>query len=195
MGEPGGLIFDLDGTLADTAVVGRAALDATIAAFGIRPCAAAMAADGSAFAERVRRMREHGDLDDDVTDADLFAECERQIIARVGEVRPVVPVVSILRGALGRVPVALATGSTGGVTAAVLRAVGLAGVFDVVVTRDDVARGKPAPDTFLRAAALLGLEPGRCLVYEDSFIGLEAARAAGMSAVDVRPLVTGSLPS
>lgn len=176
-------------------MVGRAALDATIAAFGIRPCAAAMAADGSAFAERVRRMREHGDLDDGVTDADLFAECERQIIARVGEVRPVVPVVSILRGALGRVPVALATGSTGGVTAAVLGAVGLAGVFDAVVTRDDVARGKPAPDTFLRAAALLGLEPGRCLVYEDSFIGLEAARAAGMSAVDVRPLVTGSLPS
>lgn len=195
MGEHGGLIFDLDGTLADTAVVGRAALNATIAAFGIRPCAAAMAADGSAFAERVRRMRAQGDLDDTVTDAELFAECERQLIGRVGEVRPVVPVVSILRAAVGRVPVALATGSTAGVAAAVLGAVGLGDVFDAIVTRDDVARGKPAPDTFLRAAALLGLEPGRCLVYEDSFIGLEAARAAGMSAVDVRPLVTRSLPS
>jgi HAD superfamily hydrolase (TIGR01509 family) len=181
------LIFDLDGTLADTAVVGRAALDATIAVFGITPCAAAMAADGSAFAERVRRMREHGDLDDTVTDAELFAECERQVIGRVGEVRPVGPVVAILRAA--RVPVALATGSTARVAAAVLGAIGLDGVFDAVVTRDDVARGKPAPDTFLRAAKLLGVEPGRCLVYEDSFIGLEAARVAGMSAVDVRAII------
>jgi len=187
------LIFDLDGTLVDTAVVGRAALNATIAAFGITPCAAAMAVDGSAFAERVRRMREHGDLDHTITDADLFAECERQLIARVGGVRPVVPVVEILRAA--RVPVALATGSTGPVAAAVLGEVGLADAFDAVVTRDDVAAGKPAPDTFLRAATLLGLEPGRCLVYEDSLIGLEAARAAGMSAVDVRELVRRTLPS
>lgn len=172
----------------ETARVGRAALDATIAAFGIQPCAAAMAADGSAFAERVRRMREHGDIDDTVTDAALFAECERQLLNRIGEVRVVAPVVSILRRAVGRVPVALATGSTAGVTAAVLGAVGLAGMFDAVVTRDDVARGKPAPDTFLRAAAMLGVEPSRCLVYEDSFVGLEAASAAGMSAVDVRPL-------
>jgi len=140
-------------------------------------------------------MREHGDLDDGITDAELFAECERQVIARVSAVRPVAPVVSILRGAVGRVPVALATGSTAPVTTAVLGVVGLADVFDAVVTRDDVARGKPAPDTFLRAAALLAVEPGRCLVYEDSVIGLEAARAAGMSAVDVRGLITKTTPS
>lgn len=194
MREPDGLIFDLDGTLADTATIGRAALEATIAAFGITPSGAAMAADGSAFAERVRRMRENGDLDGSVTDADLFAECDRQVIARVGTVRPLTPVVDILRRAHGRVPLALATGSTTRVTEAVLTAIGLAGVFDAIVTRDDVARGKPAPDSFLRAAALLALAPGRCLVYEDSAVGLAAARAAGMSTVDVRPLLRGILP-
>jgi len=195
MREPAGLIFDLDGTLAHTAVVGRAALNATIAAFGITPTGAAMAANGSAFADRVRLMRENGDLDDAVTDADLFAECERQVISRVSGVRPVAPVVDILRAAHGRLPLALATGSTANVTVAVLAAVGLDGVFDAIVTRDDVARGKPAPDSFLRAAALLGLEPGQCLVYEDSPVGLAAADAAGMRAVDVRRLVRDHLPS
>ncbi len=188
MRDPAALIFDLDGTLADTATIGRAALVATIAAFGITPTGTAMAADGSAFAERVRRMRANGDLDDTITDADLFAECDRQVIARVHAVRPIAPVVAILRRAHGRTPMALATGSTAAVTAAVLAVLGLGDVFDAIVTRDDVARGKPAPDTFLRAAALLSVEPGRCLVYEDSPVGLAAAAAAGMSAVDVRNL-------
>jgi HAD superfamily hydrolase (TIGR01509 family) len=192
--EPDGLVFDLDGTLADTAAIGRAALNATIAAFGITPAGAAMAANGAAFADRVRIMRENGDLDDSVSDADLFAECDRQIVTRVAGVRPVAPVVDILRRAHGRVPLALATGSTTPVTTAVLAAIGLTDVFDAIVTRDDVAHGKPAPDCYLRAAALLRIDPGRCLAYEDTAIGLDAARAAGMSVVDVRPLVRNDFP-
>ena len=49
--------------------------------------------------------------------------------------------------------------------------------------------GKPAPDLFLSAAAAIGVAPERCMVYEDSDLGLEAARRAGMRWVDVRPLV------
>lgn len=193
--DPDGLVFDLDGTLADTAVIGRAALDATVAVFGITPTGDAMALNGMAFADRIRVMRENGDLDGTVTDADLFAECDRQLITRAGEVRPIAPVVEILRRAHGRVPLALATGSTGPVAEAVVAAIGLAEVFDAVVTRDDVPRGKPAPDTYLRAAALLGLDPTRCVAYEDTAIGLEAARAAGMCVVDVRPLLRTDFPS
>ncbi|MBB4905236.1 HAD family hydrolase [Actinophytocola algeriensis] len=193
--DPDGLVFDLDGTLADTAVIGRAALDGTIAAFGITPTGDAMALNGMAFADRVRTMRGNGDLDDTITDADLVAECDRQLIAMAGDVRPIAPVVGILRRAHGRVPLALATGSTGPVAAAVVAAIGLAGVFDAIVTRDDVARGKPAPDCYLRAAALLGLDPVRCVAYEDTAIGLAAASAAGLSVVDVRPLVRKKFPS
>jgi HAD superfamily hydrolase (TIGR01509 family) len=192
--EPGGLVFDLDGTLADTAVIGRAALDATVAAFGITPTGEAMALNGMAFADRVLLMRANGDLDDSVTDADLLAECDRQLISRAGAVPPIAPVVDILLRAHGRVPLALATGSTTPVATAVLGAIGLGAVFDAVVTRDDVANGKPAPDCYLRAAALLGVEPGRCVAYEDTAIGLDAARAAGMSVVDVRPLVRNGFP-
>ena len=64
-----------------------------------------------------------------------------------------------------------------------LRTAGLEGFFDVVCSASDVARGKPAPDLFLRAAGLLGAEPGNCSVVEDSVPGIAAAKAAGMKAL------------
>ncbi len=57
--------------------------------------------------------------------------------------------------------------------------------FDAYVTGEDVAHGKPAPDTFLRAAEKLGLEPGRCVVVEDAVAGIQAALAASMPVVAV----------
>jgi len=62
-------------------------------------------------------------------------------------------------------------------------------LFGAVVTSEDVTRQKPAPDIFLEAARGLGVAPGACLAYEDAELGLQAIRAAGMEAVDVR--VTG----
>ena len=86
-------------------------------------------------------------------------------------------------------PRAVAT-STG--REAAVRSLALAGVLDRfshLVTGDQVERGKPAPDIFLRAASLLGVEPARCLVLEDSPYGVMAAHAAGMVPVMVPDLV------
>lgn len=60
-----------------------------------------------------------------------------------------------------------------------------ADLFDVVVTADQVQRGKPAPDIYLAAAAGLSCEPTHCLAIEDSPLGLQAALSAGMRAVAV----------
>ncbi len=64
-------------------------------------------------------------------------------------------------------------------------ATGLDTLFDAVICGSDVKHGKPDPEVFLSAAASLGLEPARCVVIEDAFAGIEAARRAGMKVVGV----------
>ena len=76
---------------------------------------------------------------------------------------------------------------------AVLGAIGVARRFEVVVTGDDVARGKPAPDVFLRAAERLGVRPPACLALEDAPNGIAATKAAGMRCVAVPNAFTRTL--
>lgn len=87
-----------------------------------------------------------------------------------------------------RVPVALVTASLGEITDAVLKSVGRER-FDAVVTADDVTRTKPDPEPYLTAAKLLGVEPVRCVVLEDSPNGVAAATAAGCAVVAVPSLL------
>ena len=66
-----------------------------------------------------------------------------------------------------------------------LKALGLTETFKVIVGNEDVTRGKPDPQIFLEAAKLLKVEPNQCLVFEDSPVGIEAARNAGMRVVGI----------
>lgn len=75
---------------------------------------------------------------------------------------------------------AVATSTSAAYAESSLRTAGLDGRFDVVVTGDQVTRGKPAPDIFLEAARRLGLYPAECVALEDSDAGVLAASAAGM---------------
>jgi HAD superfamily hydrolase (TIGR01509 family) len=65
--------------------------------------------------------------------------------------------------------------------------------FAAVVAAEDTTRHKPDPDVFLEAARRLDAEPAACTVYEDTDIGLEAARRAGMRGIDVRPLIAAAI--
>ena len=67
-----------------------------------------------------------------------------------------------------------------------LQMIGLTKQFDAIVAAEDTDKHKPEPDVFLKAAELLGVSPNKCLVYEDSPLGIQAAQAAGMDYVDVR---------
>jgi beta-phosphoglucomutase len=66
-----------------------------------------------------------------------------------------------------------------------LRAAGLEGYLDAVVSADDVTRGKPDPQVFLKAAQAVGVPPARCIVVEDAAAGIEGARRAGMRSIGV----------
>lgn len=83
------------------------------------------------------------------------------------------------------IPIAIATSSTRRAFLLKSRRHDWLNLFDVVVTRDDVPQGKPAPDLFLEAASRLGHAPHRCVAIENAPSGLEAGHAAGMQTVVV----------
>ena len=84
---------------------------------------------------------------------------------------------------------AVATGGSRAFCEEILRRIGVADWFDAVVCAEDVPTCKPEPEIFLEAARLLNAPPSACVVYEDTDPGIEAARRAGMSWVDVRKLI------
>lgn len=86
----------------------------------------------------------------------------------------------------GRVPMSVGTGATTVEAKEILTLCGLHDVMDHIVGADQVSNAKPAPDTFLRCAELMGVAPADCVVFEDAPMGLEAAARAGMAVVDVQ---------
>lgn len=98
-------------------------------------------------------------------------------------VEPKYDVVAVAREHQGRLPLAVASGSHRDLVVRTLDALGIHGIFTVVITAEDYRRGKPDPEPFLTAAARLGVAPSCCLVFEDTASGAEAARAAGMACV------------
>ena len=91
-------------------------------------------------------------------------------------------------GRLG-LKIALGTSSRAVYAHSMLWLAGIVEHFDALVTRDLVQAGKPSPEIYLKAAALLDCAPAECLVFEDSPTGIEAARAAGMPVVMVPDLI------
>lgn len=83
---------------------------------------------------------------------------------------------------------AVASGGTQKIIGLVLDHLKIRHLFDAVVTSEMVKNQKPAPDIFLEAARRIGVDPEFCRGYEDTELGLQAIRAAGMEAVDVRKL-------
>ncbi|SMC57222.1 HAD family hydrolase [Kibdelosporangium aridum] len=185
--DPRALIFDLDGTLVDTKANNRRALFATFATQGVRAEDMPSAPEGTGFVDWCALLVAEGLLSPDVSVPALQEICEKETLRTIREVRPIEAVAEFARWAERRFPLAIATGSSLAIVDPLLAATGLRRLFDVVVTRDQVANGKPAPDLFLRAAELLDVPPARCVVLEDTQVGLDAASRAGMSAMDVRP--------
>ena len=98
----------------------------------------------------------------------------------IPEVKPIEPVLAIARKMHGLVPLSIASGGHREVVLATLRALGIESLFTAIVCAEDYVNGKPSPDPFLKAAILMGVAADACVVFEDTEIGIEAAKAAGM---------------
>ena len=107
-------------------------------------------------------------------------------ILRAEGIEPLPGVVALLKDlAAAGIPCAIGTSTPRANVECVLEITGLGGFFKDIAASEDVTRGKPDPEVFLKAAAKLGAEPFRCVVIEDAHVGIRAAKAAGMKAVAV----------
>jgi beta-phosphoglucomutase-like phosphatase (HAD superfamily) len=191
-GDFSGYIFDLDGTLVDTMPLHYAAWDAALRKVGMKE-----KLDENLFYElggmpsrKVAGLlgERHGlEVDSEA----VFLDKENVFMDSLDRLELIKPVVEFARRVAKTHPVAIASGGTRDVVNNTLRITGLAPLFPVVITMNDVVHGKPAPDMFLLAASRMGVEPTRCLVFEDGQPGIQAAQAAGMKWVFVasRPSV------
>jgi HAD superfamily hydrolase (TIGR01509 family) len=183
-----GLIFDCDGTLADTMPIHIAAWCDSFAARGITCPEDFIQSVTGMPAEKivaVFNQRYHHHID-----ALAFAaEKNRRARERLSEAAPIDPVVDIVRRYRGTLPMAVASGGTRDNVLLTLDVLGLVDSFETIITADDPVKPKPDPDIFLEAARRMQVEPRHCQVFEDGDAGLEAARTAGMVATDIRPFV------
>lgn len=101
------------------------------------------------------------------------------------EMHPIADVLSFARRVSRTHPVSVASGSLRATVDRTLVRLGVLDLFPVVITPEDVERGKPEPDMFLLAAERMGVPAEHCLVFEDGEMGIEAARRAGMDVVRV----------
>jgi HAD superfamily hydrolase (TIGR01509 family) len=183
-----GVIFDCDGTLADTMPLHYRAWAETLTLSGAEMSEALFYELGGVATEEIVRIlnARHGDQ---LPVAETAAAKERRYEELLPQAPAIRPVVALARSLCGKMPLAVASGGIRRLVDKTLAALELTHCFQAIKTTEDVRNGKPAPDLFLAAAADLGVPPARCLVYEDSDLGLEAARRAGMQWIDVRPIV------
>jgi HAD superfamily hydrolase (TIGR01509 family) len=185
------LIFDFDGTLADTMPTHFTAWEAALKPYGLVFTEERFYQLGGWSTRRLAELliEEAGSP---LSAAQLVQEKEAEFQRQAQRIQPIVPVVEIARRHRGVLPLAVATSGLRSVIAPILSELNLANWFDAVVTADDVVHQKPAPDLFLEAARRLNVAPSFCRVYEDTDAGIEAARRAGMPFVDVRLLIRAS---
>ena len=184
------LIFDCDGTLADTMPAHYVTWKAVFNRYGIPFSLERFYSLGGVPAREVVEIVA-GEAGVRVDPLVLAEEKDRAFMDSLDQVQPVEPVAAVAREFQGKLPMAVATGSHRELAEKTLELIGMAGWFNAIVCAEDVINPKPAPDIFLEAARRVGIEPDRCCVYEDADLGILGARRAGMDVVDVRKMVNG----
>lgn len=186
-----GIIFDCDGTLTDSMPVHYLSWKQAFDAHGIEFTEERFYAMGGMPSDKI--VAEMGEENGKQLDADEVAhEKESNFVELLHQVPPLESVVAVAKQQKGQRKIAVASGGFRWVIDKQLQHIGLGDWFDAIVTAEDTEKHKPEPDVFFEAARQLGVPADKCLVFEDSELGLEAARRAGMPAVDVREPQWGS---
>ena len=185
--SPFGAIFDWDGVIIDSAKLHeqswrqlaeelgkRIAPDSFVRGFGMK---------SGQIIEKIHHWA--SDPTEIAHLADRKEAIYRELVAK-GAIAPLPGVVEWLHQLNeAAVPCAVASSTPRGNIQAVLARIGLGNAFGAIVAAEDVSQGKPNPEVFLKAAERLKIVPEKCVVFEDAYVGIEAAHAAKMKVVAV----------
>lgn len=182
------VIFDLDGTLADTLPAYFAAYHKVLREeLNIDPDNEIIREKfGKRATEIMVGILTEMHIDPKKVDIErLIGRIRDEFVLRIESVRLLPGALNLLKELKGKYPVALGTSSRNYATNIILDMFGIRQYFDAVVTGEDVTHSKPHPEMFLLAAKRLGMKPSECVVLEDAVYGVEAAKAGGISVVAV----------
>jgi beta-phosphoglucomutase-like phosphatase (HAD superfamily) len=185
--EVHGLIFDLDGTLADTMPYHFIGWQLACKKYGAQIDPAFLRKHtGSPGWIIAREIIKECRLDDSVTVEQIMNEKLSEFYSRQHLVKAIEPVADVVKRYHGILPMAVGTGGHRDAVERTLEVTDLRKYFDIIVTANDVENFKPHPETFLKCAEMMKVEPEFIEVFEDGDLGIEAAREAGMIVTDVR---------
>lgn len=182
-----GLIFDLDGTLADTMPYHFQGWKKASMKYGAdidnNFLRKHTGSPGWIIAEEI--IKNCG-LNGSVTIEQIMNEKMQEFFRLQHLIKPIEPVTDIVKKYFGILPMAVGTGGHREAVERTLEITDLRKYFEIIVTANDVNSFKPHPETFLRCAELMNVEPEFVEVFEDADLGIEAAKKAGMNVTDVR---------
>jgi HAD superfamily hydrolase (TIGR01509 family) len=180
-----GLIFDCDGTLVDSMPSHLEAWKEAIESFGgTYDAEFFFSKKGMRDADIVGKFNRH--YGTALDSARVVRVKDELFMQRINDVRPLSPVVDVVRRYHSLLPMAVASGGGKEIVERELQVVGIGHLFDAILTANDPFKPKPSPDLFLEAARKIGVQPSLCQAFEDGDIGLQAAKSAGMLATDIR---------
>jgi HAD superfamily hydrolase (TIGR01509 family) len=177
-------LFDCDGTIVDSMPLHYIAWSRALGEWGCPFPEDCFYAWGGVPAEGIiaRLNDEHG-LHMPV--AEVAAHKEKYYYENLAHLEAVPEVLEQINAAYGRIPFAVVSGSTRESVEKSLTQLNLIDKFPIRICAEDYTHGKPNPECYLKAASALNIDPSHCLVFEDTDMGIEAAKAAGMAWVRV----------
>ncbi len=184
-----GIIYDLDGTLADTMPVHYKATQIACDKYNIEfPYEYFIAKAGiptlTVFEMFVEEFNHKG-----INGLELGKDKEQIFVDLIPTVTAVLPAEQLLLNNLGKRKIAVGSGGQRSSVEKTLHAIGHFNNIDVIVSADDVIQHKPHPETFLECAKQLNLSPKECIVLEDAELGFEAAKRAGMDCININEYI------
>lgn len=184
-----GLIFDLDGTILDSMPLHHEGYNHALAPYGIDYPKEVFESRGGIPTKDTMKMIE---VDYQIENFDLTTALEAKkefVESHLDRIRLIEPVFEIIKDYHGKLPMSVGTGSNRMVVDELFDRFSLNRYFTHVVTATEVTNYKPHPETFLKCAELMDVQPEDCVVFEDGKPGMQAARSAGMQIIDITKYV------